>query len=70
MKIDEKEAATRLGLSPATLRTWRCRGKGPTFSKYGGAVRYDSDEIERYDLAMRHEPSSVRASKEKLRGAI
>jgi hypothetical protein len=70
MKLDEKEAAAKLGLSPKTLRSWRSRKKGPPYSKYEGAIRYDSDEIEQYDLARRHEPFSVRAAMEKRRGAF
>jgi hypothetical protein len=66
--LNEKEAAEQLGLAVATLRTWRCREKGPSFLKMGGAVRYDSLEIERFKLASQHDPSSVRAAKEMRRG--
>lgn len=34
------EAAEYLGLSVATLRTWRCRGKGPNYVKLGRSVVY------------------------------
>jgi Helix-turn-helix domain len=66
--LNENQAALRLGLAVSTLRTWRCREKGPCFHKFGGAVRYDSIEIERYKLASHHEPSSVRAAEEMRRG--
>ena len=38
--MNEIEAAERLGLSVATLRAWRHRGKGPRFVRLGRAVRY------------------------------
>ena len=38
--MNETEAAERLGLSVATLRAWRHRGKGPRFVRLGRAVRY------------------------------
>lgn len=38
----EHDAAAVLGLSPETLRSWRCRGVGPTcWRRFGRAVRYD-----------------------------
>jgi predicted site-specific integrase-resolvase len=41
--MNEIEAAERLGLSVATLRAWRHRGKGPRFVRLGRAVRYLPD---------------------------
>ncbi len=38
--LTRQEAARKLGISPATLATWACRGRGPAFAKIGGAVRY------------------------------
>ncbi len=38
--LTEVQAAKILNLKPATLRTWRCRRKGPSVVKMGGAVRY------------------------------
>jgi len=70
LMLNEKQAAERLGLAVATLRTWRCRQKGPCFLKMGGAVRYDALEIERFKLASQHVPSSVRAAEEMRRGTI
>ena len=35
-----KEAAALLGLSPRTLETYRWRGGGPAFSRFGSSVRY------------------------------
>lgn len=37
--------ARMLGLSPGTLRRWRCLGRGPRYIKVGAVVRYDSADI-------------------------
>jgi Helix-turn-helix domain len=39
------EAAQVLGLSPATLATWRCLRKGPPYVKLGGRVGYQRDSL-------------------------
>ena len=43
-------AAERIGITPATLRFWRCKGKGPRFIKLGqskqAGVCYDPADIE------------------------
>jgi predicted site-specific integrase-resolvase len=44
-----REVAKRLGVAPATLRAWRCRGGGPPFSQQAGKgtqAIYDPDIIE------------------------
>ena len=38
--VTEREVAELLGLSVATLRAWRHRGKGPRFLRLGRSVRY------------------------------
>jgi excisionase family DNA binding protein len=38
--LTEGEVAEQLGLSVATLRAWRHRGRGPRFVRFGRAVRY------------------------------
>jgi len=46
----ERQVAEQLGLSVATLRAWRHRGKGPRFLRLGRSVRYlpaDVDEFVR-----------------------
>jgi len=37
---DQDGAARFLSIPPATLESWRSRGKGPPFIKAGTAVRY------------------------------
>lgn len=47
------EAAEMLGLSPVTLKEWRCVGKGPRPTHLGRAVRYHTMDLEAYARAMR-----------------
>lgn len=37
--LNEKQAATRLGISIRTLQSWRQRGCGPTYVKLGAGTR-------------------------------
>jgi Helix-turn-helix domain len=63
--LNEFEASEFLGMSPATLRSWRCRGIGPDFIKMGNGakapVRYDQTDLEQFIARSRHVPS-VRAA--------
>jgi len=43
--LRETEVAKRLGLAPATLRKWRWEGRGPSFVRVGGAIRYDPADL-------------------------
>jgi excisionase family DNA binding protein len=40
------EAARYLGLGKSTLEIWRMAGKGPTFTKAGGRVRYARSDLD------------------------
>jgi hypothetical protein len=44
--ITDIEAARRLGLAPKTLRSWRCRKRGPVFLKFGTAIRYRPSDLD------------------------
>lgn len=46
--LTEEETAAALRVSPATLRTWRSRGRGPRFVKVGRLVRYRPVDLERH----------------------
>ena len=37
--VTDVEAAARFQLEPSTLRSWRCRGIGPTYTKLGPGKR-------------------------------
>ena len=59
--LTEREVAERLGLSVATLRAWRHRGKGPRFLRLGRSVRYlpsDVDDFVRASAVDRRPESS------------
>ncbi len=57
--LNEAEAASRLTMRPATLRVWRCEGRGPAFVKVGRLVRYEPAEIEAFLAAGRRTPRSM-----------
>jgi phage terminase Nu1 subunit (DNA packaging protein) len=63
--FNDSEAAAQLGVSPSTLRSWRCRGIGPSFVKMGrgrkSPVRYHSLDLEQFIAESRRVPS-VRAA--------
>ena len=44
--LTEREVAELLGLSVATLRAWRHRGKGPRFLRLGRSVRYLPSDLD------------------------
>lgn len=48
--LGAREASERLNISEATLRAWRCKGKGPKYVKFGAAkqagVAYYADDID------------------------
>lgn len=53
LAMTEREVAARLGLSVATLRAWRLKGKGPPFVRFGRAVRYIEQDVDRFVEASR-----------------
>ncbi len=55
LALTEKQVARHLGLSVATLRAWRLRGRGPGFVRFGRAVRYLADDVEQFVRASRVE---------------
>ncbi len=44
--LTEHEVSDLLGLSAATLRAWRHRGKGPRLLRLGRSVRYLPSDVE------------------------
>lgn len=51
--VTERQVAEQLGLSVATLRAWRHRGKGPRFLRFGRSVRYLPSDVVRFRLRER-----------------
>ena len=53
--LNNEAAAAALGISPVTLKIWRCKGKGPRYLKMGvskqSGVAYEPAEIEAWKAA-------------------
>lgn len=47
-KFNNQEAADYLNIRPNTLEVWRCKHKGPRYSKIGTRVLYDVDDLEEF----------------------
>jgi excisionase family DNA binding protein len=58
----ESEVAEQLGLSVATLRAWRHRGKGPRYLRLGRSVRYLPSDVDNFVRASAVDTRSVSAS--------
>lgn len=60
--VGHTEAAARLGVTPATLRFWRCKGKGPRYIKFGPAkqagVAYYFDDIDTWIAARKFDSTT------------
>ena len=50
-KLNTIEAAAYLGIRPNTLEVWRCKHKGPRYSKIGTRVLYDVNDLEAFFTA-------------------
>jgi hypothetical protein len=50
IKLSTKQAAPIIGVSPATLESWRCRNHPhqPPYYQVNGRVVYDLEETERW----------------------
>lgn len=49
--LSEVQVCKKLGIKLSTLRTWRCRGKGPRGIKSGRTYKYRPESIQQYLLA-------------------
>lgn len=49
--LSEAQVCKKLGIKLSTLRTWRCRGKGPRGIKYGRKFMYRPESVQRYLLS-------------------
>jgi len=43
-----REAAAYLGVAAGTLEVWRCKGRGPRYSKLGKVVVYDPTDLDAF----------------------
>lgn len=46
--MDEARLAARLGVSRATLQSWRYAGRGPRYLKIGRLIRYREADVDAY----------------------
>jgi len=60
--LTEREVAELLGLSVATLRAWRHRGRGPRFLLLGRSVRYLPSDLADFVRASAVDTTSVSSS--------
>ena len=60
--LTEGQVAEQLGLSVATLRAWRHRGRGPRFLRFGRAVRYLPADLDEFIRVSAVDTRSVSAS--------
>ncbi len=60
--LTEREVAELLGLSVATLRAWRHRGKGPRFLRLGRSVRYLPADLDDFVRASAVDTTPVSSS--------
>jgi predicted DNA-binding transcriptional regulator AlpA len=68
--LTEREVADMLGLSVATLRAWRHRGKGPRFLRLGRSVRYLPADVADFVRASAVDTTSVSSSDESEIGEL
>lgn len=58
LHLNQKELARRWRISPRTLERWRWLREGPSYLKIGGKVIYKLTEVEAFEAARVHAPSS------------
>ena len=59
--LNQVQLARRWSLSPRTLERWRWLRQGPQYLKIGGRIVYRLDDIEAYEVAQVHAPTSKTA---------
>ena len=68
--INQRELATRWGMSERTLERWRCIGWGPCFIKLGGRIIYRVEDIEAYEMNNMRVSTSELVHMEHVGGAL
>jgi excisionase family DNA binding protein len=46
--VRTEQAAAILDVKKSTMEAWRCRGGGPPFVRYGRAIRYREEDLDRF----------------------
>jgi hypothetical protein len=63
--MTEAEAAEALGFSHNWLRNQRLAGDGPVYSKIGGRVFYDPEDVKAWVAAQKKQPKARKVKAEK-----
>ena len=67
--LTTKQAAEILATPEGTLKRWRAEGRGPSWIKLEGSIKYDLADVQRYIESNRHLPS-VRTFMEEKHGSL
>jgi predicted DNA-binding transcriptional regulator AlpA len=61
--LDSVQTATMLGVTPDTLKKWRCKSRGPKFVKLGDSpqsgVAYDEADVRAFVESRRYDSTSA-----------
>lgn len=61
--LNNNEAAALIGITPGTLKFWRCKGKGPRYIKLGSSPRagvaYDPADVDAWVSARKFDSTSA-----------
>lgn len=52
--LSSTDLATRWNIKESTLEQWRWFGRGPSFLKIGGSIRYRIKDVERFEHLQMH----------------
>lgn len=64
--IDTRAASRLTGIPVCTLNTWRSKGRGPTFMKFGAAVRYRRRRVFEWMMAREHATAPLREAEDDM----
>jgi predicted DNA-binding transcriptional regulator AlpA len=56
--LNQRDVASRWGMSVRTLERWRSCRQGPPFLKLGGKVVYRIEDIEAFEVAQRRQSTT------------
>lgn len=59
--LTSRELAERWKLPEKTIRTWRCAGSGPVFTRIGRSIRYAIGDVLAFEDTRRAGITTVRA---------
>lgn len=60
--LTAEEVADRWGVAKQNLATMRYQGTGPIFTKIGGRIRYELQDVEAYEVSRRFQRTDTQAN--------